>query len=280
MKNKSFIFHIGPQKSATTWIYRNLKEHPEICTTHQDKTHYYDMFYTKGNVWYASHFEANKKADAKMFDPTPTYIRSSLALKRIAIEHPNAKLALCMRNPIERAFSHYWHEKKKGTIHFNFNDVLNNYDLFANWIEPGFYAEHIVNLHKFFHKNQVLAQKFDDITIDPERFLHKLCQFYEIDPSFNFLWTHKKANAARPRQNFFGKLEQKMLHVNDKFPENLQPLTKLTVNALKKINHTNYEKLTDTDEDTLKALSEVCLPEIERLEKLLNIELNSWKKYG
>ena len=38
------IFHIGPQKTATTWVYRCMSEHPELAGPPRDTIHYFDMY--------------------------------------------------------------------------------------------------------------------------------------------------------------------------------------------------------------------------------------------
>jgi hypothetical protein len=276
----STLFHIGPQKTATTWIYRCLSEHPDVCTPESDSVHYYDMFYAKGESWYHSHYQHCRNEQFK-FDPTYTHIRSPFAPRRIAKDYPNAKIALTLRNPIERAFSHYWHEKKKGAIRFEFKEVLENYDLFVNWIEPGFYAEHIERYRQYFAESQILAQRFELLGDDPKRFLTELCDFYGISSNFEPSWLYKKSNAARPRQNILGKFEQKATNAQQKLPSNTQRYVEPVLDLIKSWNaKNNYERITDVDTDTLKALHEICLPEVERLETLLNLDLTDWKNYG
>src|SRR5690606_27558532 len=177
------IFHIGPQKSATTWIYRCLQEHPQVAAPPKDSIHYFDMFYAFGRSWYETFF-ANARPDQKLFDPTPSYIRAAQAPARIAKENPGARIVVSLRDPIERAFSHYWHMKKNRVITFEFSDVLDNYDLFSSWIEPGFYAEHIERYLEFFPREQILCQRFDDLERDPRLFLDQLLVFYGLDTNF------------------------------------------------------------------------------------------------
>ena len=117
------VFHIGPQKAATTWVYRCLEEHLSIACPPTGSIHYYDIFYARGQDWYAQFFE-EARPDQLLIDPTYTYIRSPWAPRRIVKDSPNAKIIFCLRNPIERAFSHYWHEKKKGKIAFDFEEGL------------------------------------------------------------------------------------------------------------------------------------------------------------
>ena len=81
--------------------------------------------------------------------------------KGIPEENRAAKIIVCLRNPVERAFSHFWHERKKKKYNFDFSEVLRTYDLFSSLLEPGFYAEHIERFLGYFPREQILCQLFD-----------------------------------------------------------------------------------------------------------------------
>lgn len=280
------LFHLGPQKSATTWVYQSLKEHPEILTSYNDTVHYYDIYYHKGEKWYKSHFPQSR-SDKKTFDPTYTYLRSPWAPRRIAKDNPDAKFLLCLRNPIDRAFSHYWHEKKKQKIAFEFHEVLENYDLYSSWIEPGLYGEHIERYLKYFDRDQILFLRFENLKKDPKTFLSKILSFIEVDPNFKPSTLNKKSNAAKGKYTFTRKvwvsLKDKVINTRLE-----RPLRKLNVDEVAK----NIEALpligkllNDKDEyergvpeDVKDELLELIEPEIERLENLLNIKLDNWRK--
>lgn len=273
------LFHIGPQKAATTWIYRCLHEHSQVACPPKDTIHYFDMHYAKGRVWYESFFK-DAKPSQKLFDPTPSYIRSTLTPKRIYQENSGARIAISMRNPIERAFSHYWHEKKKRKIKFTFKEALSNYDLFNSWIEPGFYAEHIERYLNYFPKEQILCQLFDDIKKDPNKFFVELCRFYKINDTLTPSVLHTPQNVAQPSQTLLGKTEWIIKGIERRTPARLRFFwvpPRILVGRYNKA--VNFETLSDIDRDVLKALQEICNPEIERTEKLLDIDLSYWKKY-
>lgn len=273
------LFHIGPQKTATTWIYRCISEHPEVCVPDQDTIHYFDMFYTKGAAWYNEHF-SKCNPDQQRFDPTYTYIRSPLAPKRIAEDFPESKISLTIRNPIERAFSHYWHEKKKGSITFSFSDMLNNYDLFASWIEPGFYAEYLERYLEFFPREQILCLRFENIGTHPQKVINELCAFYGIS-EFTPTWLEKVSNPARSKRNLSGKLETKLQNIKNRHI----PILSKIVSPLHHVLNTHnqqlgFEHLSDIDQETIENLQEIFNPEIERLEKMTGEDLTNWKSYG
>jgi hypothetical protein len=264
------IFHIGPQKSGTTWIYRCLTEHPEIACPPSDSIHYFDMFYSKGRDWYAAFFREAREGQ-KLFDPTPSYIRSPWAARRIAEENRDAKIIICLRNPVERAFSHFWHERKKKKYNFDFSEVLRNYDLFSSLLEPGFYAEHIERYLGHFPREQILCQLFDELREDPEAFLVQLLRFLGVDDGLKPSVLRRKVNVAGHKSGF----------VNS----HLLPKTKalLRKGGLSSIGEHPYlmsgksEYLKGPPEELLAPLAEICEPEIARLEALLGLDLRSWR---
>ena len=105
----------------------------------------------------------------------------------------------CIRHPIERAFSHYWHEKKKLRFNFKFEEALENFDLYTNWIEPGFYTLHLKRFFKYFSKNHILIQFFDKLQDDPKIYLQELLHFIGINTNFQPSVLYEKVNAAVPR---------------------------------------------------------------------------------
>jgi hypothetical protein len=99
--------------------------------------------------------------------------------------NPDARIVLTVRNPIERAFSHYWHEKKKRKINYRFEECLgNNVDIFDDWIATGFYYSHLVDLFTIFPKQQVLILFYDDLKASPAEFLKQAFRFLDVDADF------------------------------------------------------------------------------------------------
>lgn len=269
------IFHIGPQKSATTWVYRCLKEHPEVACPPDDTIHYFDIYYAKGREWY-THFFEDACSGQKLFDPTTTYIRSPWAPRRIARENPDAKIILCLRNPIERAFSHYWHEKKKDKIAFDFGEVLRNYDLFSSWIEPGFYAEHLKRYLEYFSREQILCLRFERLKRDDRAFLRQLLRFIGVDETFVPSWLGRKVNEAGGRRTLtnavWRRVRRRLLRLDQQeFVEAVQE-TSLVGRWIHDRNE--YER--GIQPDVRRELEEICAPEIHRLEQLLDLDLSHW----
>ncbi len=280
------LFHIGPQKSATTWVYHCLNEHPDVAVPKSDTIHYYDMFYARGEEWYEKHFDHAEEGQI-LYDPTTTYIRSPWAPRRIAKENPYAKIMLCLRDPIDRAFSHYWHEKKKGKISFEFEEVLENYDLYSSWLEPGFYAEHIERYLQYFNREQILCLHFETLKDNEREFMHQILHFADIDDDFEPSWLNKKSNEAGGKRTFSNRMwrEFKRTVVQSNFESTARDL-RLDhaaqylegVPILEKILQDRQEYEEGIDPALRAELLELCEPEIQRLENLLEIDLASWRR--
>jgi hypothetical protein len=270
------VFHIGPQKAATTWAYRCFSEHPGIACPPTDSIHYYDIYYAKGKRWYANFFQAARQ-DQLLFDPTFTYIRSPWAPRRIFDDNPKAKIICFLRNPVNRAFSHYWHEKKKGKIAFSFHEVLENYDLFSSWVEPGFYAEHLERYLEYFSRDQLLCLQLRQLKEDDEAFLRRILEFIEVDPSFKPSWLGKKANEAGGRQTFtnaiWRRVRRRLRWIGQ--TELIETIEEAPVLGRWMSDREEYEQ--GMNEETREELQKICEPEIQRTEELLNLDLSHWR---
>jgi hypothetical protein len=106
------------------------------------------------------------------------------------------KVAICARNPIDRAFSHYWHEKKKCRFNYSFDEVLSNYDLWDSWVAPGIYAEKIKYAQALFGSDNVLVQIFDDLSKDPGSFYRQFLSFVGIEARQEPAVVHDLVNVA------------------------------------------------------------------------------------
>ena len=108
---------IGAQKSGTTSMYAYLEQHPDIIGSLNKEIHFFDGGtnpkvdnFKKGINWYKAHFPLCENVEnKKIFEASPLYIFSPLVPKRIANYIPKVKVIALLRNPSDRAISHYFH---------------------------------------------------------------------------------------------------------------------------------------------------------------------------
>ncbi|WP_203141751.1 sulfotransferase domain-containing protein [Marinobacter mangrovi] len=281
MTKKVDLIHIGPQKSGTTWLYECLKEHPGCQVSKRDTVHYFDIYYSQGESWLEQHYEGSGEGQLRI-DMTPSYLRDGKALERIAEYNPSKGIALCLRDPIERAFSHYWHEKKKQRFNYSFKEVVENYDLWSSWVKPGLYAQKIKRCFDLVGRDRVLVQFFDDLKSNPEGFFSEFCEFSGLDEGFKPSVLEKKINSASPQLSSEARhrragarkaLENAGLL---KFAQRVKPALEFIPGVGLKAG--NVEKLSDEDQSFVAFLYGLIESEVKELEELTNRDLSSWSR--
>lgn len=123
---------IGAQRCGTTSLYKYLVEHPCIVPATKKEVHYFDLNYEKGHLWYRMHFPMHfGKLIGRATDQfclageaSPYYIFHPLVPGRIAELMPQVKLVALLRNPVERAYSHYHHVLKAGLEQMSFEEAI------------------------------------------------------------------------------------------------------------------------------------------------------------
>ncbi len=107
---------VGAQRCGTTSMYRALSAHPDVRKAVLHKgVHYFDMNYDHSLAWYRAHFPLRAgHGDCLTFESSPYYLFHPLAGERIAADLPGVKLLVLVRDPVERAYSAYTHERARG----------------------------------------------------------------------------------------------------------------------------------------------------------------------
>ena len=124
---------IGAARSGTTSLYRYLERHPAIAAASMKEIHYFSIDHWRGVEWYRAHFPTAMtrkivtwRGDARCQtgEATPYYLFHPLAPERIADALPDIRLVILLRNPIDRAFSHYLHEVALGIEELPFERAI------------------------------------------------------------------------------------------------------------------------------------------------------------
>src|SRR5690348_836405 len=126
---------IGAQRGGTTSLYQYLQVHPFIEPATTKEVHFFDRRFHKGLAWYRGHFPtALEKYRAEhlrggMFltgEATPSYLFLPYIPKRVVRVLPHARFIVLLRNPVERAYSHYRHAVELGHEHLAFEEAIKN----------------------------------------------------------------------------------------------------------------------------------------------------------
>jgi hypothetical protein len=116
---------LGAQKAGTTALYAYLRRHPGITGPSWKEVSYFDRHYARGEAWYRGNFPNRARTRGKLVgEASPSYLFHPLGPRRVKELVPQARLVALVRNPIDRALSHYNHELALGRESLSFEEAL------------------------------------------------------------------------------------------------------------------------------------------------------------
>jgi len=188
---------IGPGKCGTTWMYECLRAHPEVGLSTSKETLFFQDYFHKGFRWYAMQFKNCDPARHKAIgEVSNTYISSPIAAVRMREFDPNLKLISSLRNPIDRAFSHYLFLLRNGAKG-SFEELCTAQ---PHILERGLYSRHLSAYLDHFDHDRLLVLIFDDLQSNPIGFANRVFRFLEVrEMTPEELADRERLSASKPR---------------------------------------------------------------------------------
>ena len=215
---------IGVGRGGTTSCFHYLSQHPSIIGSAYDDIGFFDQNFHLGLNWYRSMFPTKflKKKIAKKFgkcltyDVTPAYIRKPWVARRIKELFPEIKLIALLRNPVDKAYSHYnskmqvegdtkttFEEMVEEDIKTfqkfeNTNSIIDD-EYFSNHIEKsplgrGLYAQQLKIWFELFDPKQILILTSEELSTETNKAMNKIFQFLDL-PDYEIPDTVKRSTA-------------------------------------------------------------------------------------
>lgn len=120
---------LGAQKAGTTALYAYLRRHDDVTGPLWKEVSYFDRHWSRGESWYRGNFPLRLRTrDSVVGEASPSYLFHPLAPERVRALVPDARLIAILRNPVDRAFSHYQHEVALGREPLSFEAALDRED--------------------------------------------------------------------------------------------------------------------------------------------------------
>jgi len=196
---------IGAQKCGTTSLYNYLLRHPTIVPATKRSIKFFDHGpnWDKGLMWYRAHFPFAPGRTAPPARPlvgecTPSYLVHPLGAQRVHTATPDARLIVLLRNPVDRAYSAYHHQSRKGREPLSFeaaldqeaervgdeyrrlaadpNFVAHGYRLHS-YVGWGRYVEHLEPFLRIFKRERILILLTEDLAADSAGVLAQVHEF-------------------------------------------------------------------------------------------------------
>lgn len=210
---------IGVQKGGTTSLYKYLIQYPCVASAFAKEVHFFDNHtrahnFGKGMAWYRSHFvyglyrSYNKlvhKQDLITGEASPDYIFDLHAPRRIAATMPGVKLIALLRNPIDRAYSHYLHNvraphdmgretlpfeeaiaKEEDRLRGEREKMLQDESYFSynymhySYLSRGIYADQLKTWFDLFPREQILVLRSEDFFANPGTIFKQVLEFLKL----------------------------------------------------------------------------------------------------
>ena len=181
-RGKPDFFIIGAVRSGTTSLFNYLNIHPQLESARIKEPSYYGYNFNKGRSWYLTQFPPRRRfgKDTLFFEASPIYLHDPKAAQRMYGDFPNAKIVVLLRDPIERAVSHYSFCSDPESIFVKTHAKNNPGLLESRTIEEAFYSELKGQGERNIHKYCALGLY--------ARQLQRFMRYYPIE-QFHFIET-------------------------------------------------------------------------------------------
>ena len=174
------FIHIGPAKTGSSWLHEVLSRHPNIYMTKAKELYFFDRYFERGLAWYETQFHGAGPEHTIVGEACPLYLPSPETPPRIsACLGDNVRLMVTLRDPVERAFSHYLYMLKRGNEPSTFRRALKRR---PELICSGMYATHLRRYLRYFDRDTIYIAFFDDLRRDPQAFLDQLLSWLQMPP--------------------------------------------------------------------------------------------------
>ncbi|MEN9935002.1 MAG: hypothetical protein RLZZ387_1581 [Chloroflexota bacterium] len=211
---------VGAQRSGTTSLYRYLTQHPDVLPALEKEVHFFDLQHHRGYEWYASRFcpapirgrryITGEASPYYLFHPrVPALVRAAL---------PDVRLIVILRDPAERALSHYAHSVRQGFEALPLAEALAReperlageaermvadagYNSFSHqhhsYLARGHYAEQLRCWQALFPAEQLRVLRFEDLRERPAALMAEVCGFLGLrEHQFDLRVRHNEGTPA------------------------------------------------------------------------------------
>jgi tetratricopeptide (TPR) repeat protein len=211
LREPDFII-IGSPRCGTTSLYKYITSHPQILPAANKEICFFSEHFNKGLAWYQAHFPP--QIDAHHFftgEATPTYLTHPLAASRLHGCLPKVRLIVILRNPVDRALSHYQMLVRRGTECRTFKKAIDaelqllagateislahkSYWKDCHYIYKSLYACSLKQWMNLFPREQLLILQSEEFYANPAATLSQVFEFLDL-PDYQ-LGNYQKYNGG------------------------------------------------------------------------------------
>ncbi|MGH2726181.1 MAG: sulfotransferase family protein [Actinomycetota bacterium] len=183
---------IGAMRAGSTSLARYVGAHPGVSMPSRKELHFFDWQWDKGLDWYRAQFRGAAPG-AIAGEATPIYMVYHEAMERLAATIPGARLLVVLRDPVARAYSHYWYNRMLGFEALGFREALeaeasrpsgSTDRRTFDYVERGRYLVQLERVCALFPRESLHVVILEDLVGAPAPTYTEVCRFLGIDASF------------------------------------------------------------------------------------------------
>jgi hypothetical protein len=176
---------VGAAKSGTTSLSQWLAARRDVFVHPNKELHFFsrDNKWNLGVDWYRNELAGG--GEHLVGEATPTYLAHPEAPARIAEVAPDARCIAILRDPVDRAWSHYWYDR---AIALNdsppFEEIVRTVGTASEhpYLSHGRYVRQLQRYAHVLPRDQMLVLWFDTLRDDPVATWRTACTFLGLDP--------------------------------------------------------------------------------------------------
>jgi hypothetical protein len=222
----SFLL-IGAQRAGTTSLFYYLRRHPHVARPGTKEVHFFDDRFWRGVDWYRSFFVTSAErrlarlrgGDLVAAEATPYYLFHPAVPERVAATIPDVRLVVLLRDPVDRAYSHYRKMRRMGLERLSFEEALDREEkrlageeerLLADprhrsrhhrrhaYVARGLYADQLERWLAHFPREQLLVLRAEDFFERPAETYAQTLDFLGLRPWQSPAFEARNPTSDRP----------------------------------------------------------------------------------
>lgn len=266
---------IGAAKSATTSLQFALQSDPRISMPRLDlELHYFSRNFDRGEDWYLSQL-SRRVTTLRIGERSNSYMSELPAPNRIASMLPHVRIIAQLRNPAERAYSHYCMLYRRGEVGRNVETLLDpRFSAKGPLIADGNYYRQLTTFYDYFPPERIQLLLYESFRDDPRAVVGHVQRFLGLPPDTQGVQVDLKAKdktipvVPPSLKRWLGKFAPEIRKVAGGNP----------VFSYSRALLANKIAYPPINPDTRQRLFEYYLPSINNLSKLSGLNLECWTK--
>jgi hypothetical protein len=290
------FFIVGAAKSGTTALYRYLREHPDVYLPDvkeprffsydpEDRTRYagprahelIDSVVTDRDAYEALYGAVN--GERAIGDVSPAYLPSPVAARRIRSAVPHARVVAVLRDPVERAYSHFldnlgsgWEPETDFERVLDLREQRRRARWWRKWdyVDNGFYAAQLERYFDAFEPDRIRIYLYEELRADTRALVSDLLRFLEVDPAVELDVSARYNVSAVPRS----KAVHRLLSAPTSVRRALKPLVPARMRTRIRRGNLYRPQMSATARARLRDLYR---EDVTRLEAMIGRDLSAWR---